>query len=99
MKQRGRGIVTTLLLALLALSGWKAARAAVAIAQAPRAGERAGVATVRGTPVRAEATGPLAEIALSERAVVFIYTPDCSVCHANACGTSVKTSICISVRD
>lgn len=83
MKRRGRRIVTALLVAVLALSGWKAARASVSIVRAPRAGEQAGLAKVRSAPVRAEARGPLGEIARAERAVVFVYTPDCSVCHAN----------------
>ena len=83
MRRRAGGIVTALLVAVLALSGWKAARAAVAVAQAPRAGGQAGLATVRSAPVRAQGAGRLAEIARAERAVVFVYTPDCSVCHAN----------------
>lgn len=83
MKCRGHAIVTALLVAVLALSGWKAARASVLLARAPRAGEQTGVATVRDAPIRTRAAGPLAEIARAERAVVFVYTPDCSVCHAN----------------
>lgn len=83
MKRRGQRIATALLVGVLALSGWKAARASAAIVRAPRAGEQAGLATLRSAPVRAEATGPLGEIARAERAVVFVYTPDCSVCHAN----------------
>jgi hypothetical protein len=34
------------------------------------------------TPVRAGTPG-LARIAAAERAVVFVYAPDCAVCHAN----------------
>ncbi|HEX2077983.1 MAG TPA: hypothetical protein VHG08_09745, partial [Longimicrobium sp.] len=83
MRRRGRMIVTALLAAVLALSGWKAARASVAITRAPRAGEQAGLATARAASIRTRAGGPLAEIARAERAVVFVYTPDCSVCHAN----------------
>ncbi|HEU0301017.1 MAG TPA: redoxin family protein [Longimicrobium sp.] len=82
MRRRSRWIIASLV-AVLASSGWKAARASVTIARAPRAGEQAGLATVRGAPVRAEAEGPLAKITRAERAVVFIYAPDCSVCHAN----------------
>ena len=83
MMRRGQLMITALLVAVLALSGWKAIDATTTLSRAPRAGEQAGLATVRTTPVRAEATGPLVEIARAERAIVFVYTPDCSVCHAN----------------
>lgn len=83
MMRHGARILTAVLVAVLLLSGWKAARASVTLARASTAGERTGLATPRNTPVRARAGTPMAEIARAERAIVFIYSPDCTVCHAN----------------
>ena len=83
MMRRAAGAATALLVAVLLFSGWKAAAASVTWVRAPGAGARTGLLTVRNVPVRAPAAGPLAEIARAERAIVFIYSPDCAVCHAN----------------
>lgn len=83
MKRHAPRIITAILVAVLLLSGWKAARASIALVRAPHAGERTGLATPRSTPVRARPSSPLAEVARAERAIVFIYSPDCQVCHAN----------------
>jgi hypothetical protein len=83
MRRLAPRIITSVLVALLLLSGWKAARASVALVRAPHAGERTGLAAPRSTPVRARPASPLAEIARAERAIVFVYSPDCQVCHAN----------------
>lgn len=83
MRRHAHGILTAALVILLLLSGWKTARAAATWARAPHAGERTGLSTPRNTPVRADAASPLAEVARAERAIVFVYLPDCQVCHAN----------------
>lgn len=82
MKRFLPGLATAALLAVLLWSGVKTARAAAALARAPGAGERAGLVEPVNTPVRATAPG-LVKIAAAERALVFIYAPDCTVCHAN----------------
>jgi hypothetical protein len=83
MKRHGPRILTALLVAVLLLSGWKAARASVTLARAGSAGERTGLAATRNQPVRARTGSPMEEIARAPRAIVFIYSPDCQVCHAN----------------
>lgn len=83
MRRPGPRIVATLLVAVLLLSGWKAARASAALIRAPHVGERTGLAAARNAPVRARPASPLAEVARAERAIIFIYSPDCQVCHAN----------------
>jgi plasmid stabilization system protein ParE len=83
MRRHAPRIITAVLAALLLLSGWKTARAAAVWIRAPHAGERTGRATPRDAPVRAEAAPALAEIARSRRALVFVYLPDCQVCHSN----------------
>lgn len=83
MKRHGPRIVTGVLLGVLLLSGWKAARASAALALAPRQADRTGLAETRSTRVRAPAGSPMAEIGRVERAIVFIYSPDCAVSHAN----------------
>jgi hypothetical protein len=83
MRRHAPHVITALLACVLLLSGWKTARAAAAWARAPHAGERTGLATPRNAPVRAEGAAPLAAVARAERAVVFVYLPDCQVCHAN----------------
>lgn len=83
MRRHAPRVLTLVLLALLLLSGWKAARASVALVRAADAGARTGRADARSTLVRARAGSPLAEIARAERAIVLIYSPDCQVCHAN----------------
>lgn len=76
-------MMAALLVAVLLLSGWKAARASIRLVRAPSAGERTGLAVARNDPVRTRPASPLAEVARAERAIVFIYSPDCQVCHAN----------------
>lgn len=83
MKSRAWIAVTALLIAVLLFSGFKAVAASAAFLNAASAGESTGLVVLRNDPVRAPATGPLTEIARAERAVVFIYSPDCAVCHAN----------------
>lgn len=83
MKRHVPGIITALLVGLLLLSGWKAARASAVLVRAPQAGERAGLVERRSAPVRARAATPMARIAGAERALVFVYSPDCTICHAN----------------
>ena len=83
MRRHTHRIITAVLAGVLLLSGWKTARAAAAWARAPHAGERTGLATPRNTPLRAESGSPLAAVARAERAIVFVYLPDCQVCHAN----------------
>lgn len=83
MRRHAPRLVTAILAGVVALSGWKAARASVALVHAPQAAERTGLATPRNTRVRARPASPLAEIARSGRAIVFVYSPDCTVCHAN----------------
>ena len=83
MKSRIYGLVPPLLLATLALSGWKAAWGAIDIVRAPGVVEKTGIATPGGRPVRARDGEPLAVIARTERAIVFVYSPDCLICHAN----------------
>jgi hypothetical protein len=75
--------MTALLVGVLLLSGWKVARASAVLAAAPQAGERTGLVERRNAPLRARTASPMAEIARAERALVFVYSPDCSVCHAN----------------
>ncbi|HEX8318125.1 hypothetical protein [Longimicrobium sp.] len=82
MKRWLPGLATAALVAVLLWSGVKTARAAAALAAAPGAGERAGLVEPVNTPVRATAPG-LETIAAAERALVFVYAPDCAVCHAN----------------
>jgi hypothetical protein len=83
MRRHAPRILTALLVGALLLSGWKTARAAATWARAPQAGERTGLATPRNAPVRARPGSALAPVARAERAIVFIYLPDCQVCHAN----------------
>jgi hypothetical protein len=83
MKRHAKRIITAVLAGVLLLSGWKTARAAAMWVRAPHAGERTGLAKPRNAPVRTESASPLAQVARAERAVVFIYLPDCQVCHAN----------------
>lgn len=83
MRARVSRIVTAVLAGVLLFSAWKAAAASALFVRAAGAGERTGLATPRDAPVRAPAAGPLAEIARAERALVFVYSPACSVCHAN----------------
>lgn len=83
MRRHAPRIVTALLVGILLLSAWKTARAAATWVHAPQAGERTGLVTPRNTPIRAREGSPLAQVAGAERAIVFIYLPDCSVCHAN----------------
>ncbi|WP_420127424.1 peroxiredoxin family protein [Longimicrobium sp.] len=83
MRRQAHHIITAVLVGVLLLSGWKTARAAATWARAPHAGERTGLATPRDAPVRAPAGSPLAEVARAQRAIVFVYLPDCQVCHAN----------------
>lgn len=83
MRRHAPRIITAVLTMLLLLSGWKTARAATVWIRAPHAGERTGRSTPRDAPVRAEATSPLAAVARAERAIVFVYLPDCQVCHSN----------------
>jgi hypothetical protein len=83
MRRHAPHIITAVLAATLLLSGWKAARAAAAWVRAPHTGERTGLATPRNVPVRADGASPLAQVARAERAIVFVYLPDCQVCHAN----------------
>jgi hypothetical protein len=83
MRRHTHHLITAALVGVLLLSGWKTARAAAVWSRAPHAGERTGLATPRNAPVRAPAGSPLAEVARAERAIVFVYLPDCQVCHAN----------------
>jgi hypothetical protein len=83
MRRHAPRIITAVLASLLLLSGWKTARAAALWARAPHAGERTGLATPRDAPVRAGSASPLAEVGKAKRAIVFVYLPDCQVCHAN----------------
>lgn len=83
MKRYVPGIMTALLVGLLLLSGWKVARASAVLAGAPQAGDRTGLVMRRNALLRARAATPMAEIVAAERALVFVYSPDCSVCHAN----------------
>jgi hypothetical protein len=77
-----RGL-TMLLVLWLALSGWKTARSVADFARAPRAAREAGLAKRRDAPVRVDARSPLAEVAAAERAIVFVYAPECAVGAAN----------------
>ncbi|MCA1792262.1 MAG: hypothetical protein LC667_21170 [Thioalkalivibrio sp.] len=83
MKSRAWIAARTVLIAVLLFSGFKAVAASAAFLDAASAGESTGLVVLRSDPVRAPATGPLTEIARAERALVFIYSPDCAVCHAN----------------
>jgi hypothetical protein len=83
MRRHGLRIITAVLAGILLLSGWKTARAVATWIRAPHASERTGLATPRGAPVRAGPASPLAEVARARRAIVFVYLPDCQVCHSN----------------
>ena len=83
MRRQGPRIITALLVGALLLSGWTAARASAALLHAPETAARTGLATPRNAPVRSRPASPLADVARAERAIVFIYSPDCQVCHAN----------------
>lgn len=83
MRGHAPRILTAVLVGVLLLSGWKTARAAATWIRAPQAGERTGLMTVRNAPVRAREGSALAPVAKAKRAIVFIYLPDCQVCHAN----------------
>lgn len=83
MRRHAFPLVTALLVAVLLLSGWKAARASAALVRAPGMVEKTGLATARNAPVRAPRGSPLAEIGTAERAIVFVYSPECQVSHAN----------------
>jgi hypothetical protein len=82
MKRLLPGLATAALAGVLLWSGVKTVRAAEAWVRAPSAGERTGLMAAVNTPVRAGTSG-LAKIAAAERAIVFVYAPDCGVCHAN----------------
>lgn len=76
-------IATAALFGVLVLTAGKVARASAVLLQPPRAGEETGRVQRRGHPVRVAPAGSLTEIAQAEHALVFVYSPDCTVCHAN----------------
>ncbi|HEU0014454.1 MAG TPA: hypothetical protein VFQ45_12265 [Longimicrobium sp.] len=72
-----------LLAAVIALCAWRAVGTVRALARAPAAGERTGLGSAADRVLSLPRDHPLGRIALPGRAVVFAYSPDCAVCHAN----------------
>ena len=83
MRARSYTGATVLLALVLALNGWKAALAAQRWVRAPAEARASGAPTARAIPVRAAPGSPLHPIAASRRALVFVFSPDCSVSRAN----------------
>lgn len=83
MMRNAGAAVTALLVALLLASGFKAARASAALLRAADVSERTGLVEPRNAPLRARAGTAMSRIAAADRALVFVYAPDCAVCHAN----------------
>jgi hypothetical protein len=83
MKNRLYAASMLLLSIVLAASAWNGAGAVRQWVAAPATAQAAGRPTERDVPVRAPAGSALAQIAVAERAVVFVFSPDCAVSRAN----------------
>ncbi|HEX6369145.1 MAG TPA: hypothetical protein VF006_09435 [Longimicrobium sp.] len=77
-------LASVLLLSLLLTAGaWNGLRAAHQWLNAPREALSAGRAVKRDRPIRARPGSTLAELASAERALVFVFSPGCTVSRAN----------------
>jgi hypothetical protein len=83
MKNRLYAASMLLLSTVLAASAWNGAGAVRQWVTAPATAQAAGRPMERDAPVRARPGGALAEIAAAERAIVFVFSPECAVSRAN----------------